>query len=226
MKLYAIGDVHGCSASLRALVQKLHLNTDDHLIFLGDYIDRGKDSKGVIDFILNLRKVGFTIECLRGNHEQMMLEAIADPQAMGGWIINGGANTLKSFGTEEVKMIDDVYLQFLTDTVFFIEKAEFIFVHAGLNFMNINPLSDQHAMLWIRDWYSMIDYQWLGLRKIVHGHHPITVTECEQLAANLAEGRVLDIDTGCVYANMPGKGQLCAFDVLDGKLIFQENLDR
>ncbi len=73
-RLFAIGDVHGCLHELKNLVeQKLKLRTDDKLVLLGDYIDRGPDSKGVIDYIMTLQKKGFDVVPLKGNHELMLL---------------------------------------------------------------------------------------------------------------------------------------------------------
>ena len=75
-RIFAIGDIHGCSNTFkRLLLDKIKIRKSDIIYCLGDYIDRGIDSKGVIDFILELRAEGYTIYTLRGNHEQMMLDA-------------------------------------------------------------------------------------------------------------------------------------------------------
>ena len=76
MKQYAIGDIHGCSKTFKELLDKIGLIEGDELYLLGDYIDRGPDSKGVIDTIFELREKGFKVICLRGNHESMLLDAL------------------------------------------------------------------------------------------------------------------------------------------------------
>ena len=100
MKCYVIGDVHGCLPELASLVESLPLERGDTVVFLGDYIDRGPDSKGVIDYLLELRKRGEqTTVFLRGNHEDMMLSFMALSGHHGdAFLLNGGVATLASYG--------------------------------------------------------------------------------------------------------------------------------
>src|SRR5215218_1348691 len=98
MPRYAISDIHGCCKTFRYMVEEvLHLQASDQLFLLGDYIDRGPDSKGVIDFILELRAKGYRVETLMGNHEFMMLETWEDASYLPLWLRNGGDTTLASF---------------------------------------------------------------------------------------------------------------------------------
>jgi len=76
MKKYVISDIHGCAKTFKALVDRISFSREDELYLLGDYIDRGPDSKGVIDHIWDLLETGYTVHCLTGNHEQMFLHAI------------------------------------------------------------------------------------------------------------------------------------------------------
>jgi serine/threonine protein phosphatase 1 len=93
----AIGDVHGCSAALRALLDAVAPAPDDVVVLLGDYIDRGPDSKGVLDLLLDL--VGrCQLIPLLGNHEEMVLAALSDHKALEGWLSCGGAETVLSYG--------------------------------------------------------------------------------------------------------------------------------
>jgi serine/threonine protein phosphatase 1 len=81
-RVFIIGDIHGCNKTFRKLVlEKISIRKTDKIYCLGDYIDRGPDSKGVIDFIIQLRKDGFNIHTLRGNHEQLLLESEIDEPA-------------------------------------------------------------------------------------------------------------------------------------------------
>ena len=98
-RIIAIGDIHGCAKTLHKLViDEIRIRKSDTIYCIGDYIDRGPDSKGVIDFILDLRKQGYQIRTLRGNHEELMMESGEDDQAYKDWVRNGGDATLKSFG--------------------------------------------------------------------------------------------------------------------------------
>jgi serine/threonine protein phosphatase 1 len=95
MRVFAIGDIHGCVRTTEALLEQISPGQDDHLVFIGDYVDRGPDSRGVISRLIRLRE-----ECkctfLRGNHEAMMLDFI-DHNDLELWRINGGMATLESY---------------------------------------------------------------------------------------------------------------------------------
>ncbi len=229
MRKFAISDIHGCKKSFEALLDKIAFSTEDELYLLGDYIDRGPDSKGVLDSIFALRKAGYQVHCLMGNHELMMLNAFADDGdiEMDFWLENGGVATIKSFVAEDGKPdIPNEYFAFVENLDYYFEVDAYILVHAGLNFQQGNPFSDQDAMLWIRQWYEDIDKQWLGTRVIVHGHTPMKKTTIEEQLRNLHNLPVLDIDAGCVYAGRrPEMGYLCAFDLDEQVLHFQKNVD-
>lgn len=99
-KIFVVGDIHGCLDMLKRLIDSIKWSpSTDRLIFIGDYIDRGKDSKGVVDFVLELRECSPLIQCLIGNHEQMFLDYLSaiDYQS---FLINGGLSTLKSYGMD------------------------------------------------------------------------------------------------------------------------------
>ncbi|MCX7635800.1 MAG: metallophosphoesterase, partial [Syntrophales bacterium] len=90
-RIFAIGDVHGCRQRLEALVDRIPLDYDgDTLVFVGDYIDRGPDSKAVVDFILELCEDIRHVVCLRGNHEQMFLNYINEGRDQDLYFFNGG----------------------------------------------------------------------------------------------------------------------------------------
>ena len=96
-KTFIIGDIHGCLDMLKGLMERIDWDPDkDGLIFLGDYIDRGADPKGVVDFILELSGEGRSVQCLMGNHEDLFLEFLAgaDPA---NFILNGGVSTMESY---------------------------------------------------------------------------------------------------------------------------------
>ena len=116
---YAIGDLHGCSKTFRKLVMDvIKLQKSDVLYCLGDYVDRGPDSKGVIDFILELRENGYTVNTLRGNHDQMMMDASKNSESLKDWLRNGGSTTLKSFNVQSYEELDSKYKRFFYETQF------------------------------------------------------------------------------------------------------------
>lgn len=213
---YIIGDIHGCNRSFQALLGRLALRPGDRLVLLGDYIDRGPDSKGVIDSIFSLREAGFEVVCLRGNHEQMLLNALTDAHDLQQWLDNGGRQTMASFGADRLRDIPEPYIDFINSTLHWYETGGCLCVHGGLDFSGANPLDNPHAMLWKRNWYGDIDYQWLGNRIIVHGHTPESIEPIREQLRNLDYQRYLNLDNGCVYAH-PGNrrgialGQLLAF---------------
>ena len=89
-RIFVIGDIHGCCNTFKKLLlEKLGIQKPDKIYCVGDYVDRGNDSKGVIDFIINLRGKGYRIYTLRGNHEQMMLDSTIDQERLYLWLKNG-----------------------------------------------------------------------------------------------------------------------------------------
>ena len=106
-RLFAIGDIHGCFDSLKELIENhIQLRKNDKLVLLGDYIDRGANSKKVIDYIIDLQVKGFDIIALTGNHEVMLLDSFDNEKNIPKWIQNGGTNTLKSFELDSIKSIN------------------------------------------------------------------------------------------------------------------------
>lgn len=228
MALFAIGDIHGCNQTFNALLDKFDFSKQDELVLIGDYIDRGPDSKGVLDTILKKRQQGYTIYCLRGNHEQIFLDAFTSISfTLQQFYRAGGKATLDSFGVKSVHEIDPYYLDFINSLPHFLEIGRFIFVHGGLNFEEANPLNDQDAMLWERFWHSQINYRWLGDRIIIHGHTPITKTEHEGMVALTKNGpdQAINLDTGCVYEDRTGMGVLSAINLDTFDCFYQENID-
>lgn len=228
MRKIAISDIHGCKQSFLALLDQLALTTSDQLFLLGDYIDRGSDSKGVIDTILNMQQNGYVIKCLMGNHEQMMLDALTgiNEEDTEIWLVNGGIETLRSYKVHDKPEIPQQHLHFMENLELYCEIDEYILVHAGLNFKMPLPLSDEISMLWIRDWYQNLNRSWLDERIIVHGHTPMPKTEIERQFQELKKLPVLDIDGGCVHkGRRRGVGYLVAFDMTNRELIFQDNIE-
>lgn len=227
LRKIAISDIHGCCKTFRKLVEStLCLHLEDELYLLGDYIDRGPDSKGVLDYILELKDKGYYIRTLTGNHELMLLGNKTQATSFPAWeSINGGALTLKSFGVKYIDDIPALYWDFFNNLEFYISLDHYLLVHAGFNFELDNIFSDTNAMAWIRSWYSSFDKIKAQNKIIIHGHTPIGKKYILNSLKNLYIYPILNIDNGCFRTNNEGMRQLCAFDMTNGKLYFERNID-
>lgn len=196
-KIFAIGDIHGCVSKLDQLMGKLQMNAkEDTLLFIGDYIDRGPDPKGVVDCILEIRKSMDHVVCLRGNHEQMFLNYYCEHRDEELFMHNGGLITLISYGIVKEKRAENMpmpesHLQFFSTLQPFYETDQYIFVHAGLR-PGI-PLEKQSTddLLWIRQEFFGSRYDF-G-KTVIFGHTPISY------GLPYMEKNKIGIDTGAVY---------------------------
>ena len=226
-RTFAIGDTHGCLDTLQALLDKIAFTTQDELIMLGDYIDRGPDSKGVIDKLMRLNTEGYNVKMLRGNHEQMFLDDY-NKETRKSYGIFGNEETLKSFGINSIRQTPTPYLVFMKSLPFYHLTDNYILVHAGLKFRKgQDPLADETNMMWVRDWYADVNRAWLGDRIIVHGHTPQPMEDTEMQLRALWYLPYLNIDCGACFKNKihQGGGRLCAFDLTNQELFFQENVE-
>jgi len=127
----AIGDIHGCITALTTLVDFVELRADDTIVTLGDYVDRGPDSRAVMDFIINLGQT-HQLVALRGNHEIMMLDAREKDSWLRPWLSYGGEETLQSYGGS-FDDVPDTHIDFLENKLQpYYESETHIFVHANL----------------------------------------------------------------------------------------------
>jgi serine/threonine protein phosphatase 1 len=195
---YVIGDVHGCLAPLKRLLDRLEPDLHrDRLLFMGDYIDRGPDSRGVVDYILQLqtRYPAENIICLRGNHEVMFLDFLAGKDREL-FVLNGGLSTLKAYwgenwdGQPSLALPPD-HERFYRELLPYYETSGYIFVHGGIK-PGI-PLEDQvdEDIYWIRGEFiaSTEDFG----RRVIFGHTPFKKP--------LILPNKIGIDTGLVYGN-------------------------
>lgn len=200
----AIGDIHGCSEALRALVAAIDPQPADTIVTLGDYIDRGPDSRGVIDQILGLEKRCRVVPLL-GNHELMLLDALQNPYAVGPWRDCGGDATLASYGGSLVK-IPGSHLEFIRRCRRYYETATHFFVHA--NYQDDVPLDEQpdYLLFWEHLFFA---------QPRPHDNDKIAIVgHTSQKSGEILDlGYVVCIDTFC-----HGSGWLTALDVGSGKL--------
>ncbi len=186
MRQFAVGDIHGCLKSLRVLECELGFGDGDTVITLGDYVDRGPDSRGVIDFLIGLRQ-RCQLVALRGNHEIMMLRARNDRSALMDWIACGGDATLESYGLAGLQDVPESHWEFLAATVRYHETEHDFFVHA--NVRPRLPLEDQPD-------YNLF-WEHLGgtIRPHVSGRRMICGHTAQTSGRPLELGHVVCLDT-------------------------------
>jgi serine/threonine protein phosphatase 1 len=209
-RLFAISDIHGCFKPFYELiVNTIKLTKSDQLILLGDYIDRGDQSKEVIDFIIDLTEEEFNVTPLAGNHEVMLTDSYYDPDVLPLWLMNSGMSTLESFGIQDIREIDNRYLEFFTTLDYYKIIGNMVFVHAGFDDFAINPFADKQSMIW----ECRLSYQnpKLSGKTIIHGHRPKTISYVKKLIGE--KSKVIPIDTGCIYEKQIGYGNLSALEV-------------
>lgn len=217
---FVIPDIHGCAITFHKLLhEKLKISKADTVYLLGDLVDRGPRSRAVLDLILDLRSQGFSINALRGNHEQMLLNAIQSESDVDTWLINGGKASLDSFGIRRPEDLNPRYRTLLDSLPFYIVLDDFILVHAGMNFERYAPFTDTWAMLWTRS--DRVDSSQIGNRRLICGHTPHGIPT---IRASLRKRMIL-LDNGCVYVNKSGLGNLTALELNSMELSFQENID-
>ena len=222
-RVYAIGDIHG---QLDLLIQLRQMISDDAetdrrernvIVYLGDFIDRGPESRGVVELLLNDPLAGFEEIHLKGNHEDFMLQFLDNPAVGEPWYLNGGDTTLASYGVERTAMMDGSprfiaicdrlrrklpieHVAFLRSLALYHVEGDYLFVHAGIR--PGRPIEKQEAqdLMWIREDFlaSNADHGCC----VVHGHSisPEPVVRRNRIG----------IDTGAFYT-----GRLTSL-VLDG----------
>ena len=201
---FAVGDIHGCLDKLQRLLAACEAYAGARparYVFLGDYIDRGPQSRGVIELLIQRQAARpGTIVCLRGNHEQMAIDAHASDRAVPLWLVNNGASTLRNYGGGR---ISPEHLDWLAALPFCHDDGLRFFVHAGIDLSVPLARQQPEVMLWMREpFLSECDDVDCG-RFIVHGHTPLR-TRTPDL-----HRRRLNLDTAAV---MGGPLSAAAFD--------------
>ena len=232
-KQWVIPDIHGCHKTLRALLDN-HIQPSKHdwLYFLGDYIDRGPDSKGVIDYIRSLQEDQYNIRLLRGNHEdycirsyeekKQFLNVLFRKNIISEWKKFGGKETMKSFGIKNPSDLPEEYIRWMKELEYYIELDDFIIVHAGFNFSVDDPFKDEQSMLWIREFNP--DKEKLKGKRVIHGHVPINLEMIYHMK-EYPSYQFIDLDNGIYMTGREGFGNLVALELNSRDLAIQYNLD-
>ncbi len=208
--VYGVGDIHGrpdlLDRLLDRIVQDAAAAAPDAartLVYLGDYVDRGHDSKGVIDRLIAGPPDGFEQVCLLGNHEAWLLNFLDDARAGAGWLMNGGAATLASYGVAAtygaresgklgairdafIEALPPAHLAFYEDLALFWRAGGYVFVHAGVRPGVALADQDPDDLIWIRDDFLTSGADFGAV--VVHGH---TIQDMPEVRANR-----IGVDTG------------------------------
>lgn len=224
-RTFVVSDIHGCNQTFQQLLKKIEFSHDDQLFLLGDYIDRGPNSKGVFDTILNLMDQDYSVACILGNHEEILLQAVEDfttQKAKKWYYFHGGKETLQSFGIGHPKDIPSQYIDFVQSLPYYIEFEQYILVHAGLNLQISKPFTDHYSILWMRKYEQTVNLGWLDGRRIIHGHTP---TDKQQIQQSILDvDTIIGIDNGCAYP-VNNLNNLCALELESQALYFHPNID-
>ncbi len=203
MKCYVIGDIHGCLEEMACLLEALPLEPMDRLVFLGDYVDRGPDSQGVVSHLIDLKGMGKQeVIFLKGNHEDMLLSYLGFPGKYGDmFLFNGGDATTTSYGVsrrnssphELLAAIPKDHLEFFKRLEIYYLMEPFLCVHGGIHPAKSLDAQIEKEMLWIRD-------------EFIHNKHALPYTV---LFGHTPRKEVLfhlpykvGLDTGLVYGNV------------------------
>jgi serine/threonine protein phosphatase 1 len=192
---YAVGDIHGSLGKMQALVEACRRHADGRamrFVFLGDYIDRGPDSASVVRAMMALQdELQERLIALMGNHEAWLLAVLDGDAPERGWLFNGGAQTLLSYGVRAASDLPDGHLEWMRSLRLSYDDGRRLFVHAGVNPDKPLDAQAEHDLLWIREPF-LTDGRDYG-RLVVHGHTPLETTEPE-----LRSNR-LNLDTAAVF---------------------------
>ena len=210
MRVYAIGDIHGCSGLLDRMIKAIREDLSTHpardalTVTLGDYVDRGPDSRGVLD---RLARNPFPTAylALKGNHEQLLAAFLTDPSVMGHWRQLGAIETLDSYGVPAGSLmrardyaqaaaafrdaLPPEHLQFLSQLKLSFDAGSYFLCHAGIRPGIPFDRQSEEDLLWIREEFlrSRMDFG----KVVVHGHTPVDQPE-------ILPNRI-NIDTGAFF---------------------------
>ena len=212
-RLFIVGDIHACPGELEALLKSLSLQTEDRLVCLGDYIDRGPDAKAVVDLLLGMRAdnvCSFTF--LKGNHEDMFLDFLGYDGLYGqAFLMNGGRQTIASYncdsltpGNEIALAMPEAHREFFLDLKLLFPVDDILCVHAGVNPSGSLDAQVTEDLLWIRE--AFFSYPHDLTCTIVYGHTP-------RVEVDFDLPYKVGIDTGLVYG-----GKLSCLEITEKKL--------
>ncbi|MBW5438831.1 serine/threonine protein phosphatase [Bradyrhizobium canariense] len=207
VRIYAIGDVHGRADLLQSLLTVIDADLARSApkraiqVFLGDYVDRGPDSRAVIDLLIERSKSHETV-CLKGNHEVFLLEVLKDPARLEEWRRYGGLLTLVSYGInptmnptpeQQIELIEGLRRALPPEHLLFLQQlrpsfacGDFFFAHAGVKPGVALERQKEEDLLWIRE--EFLESERRFGKYVVHGHTPVSVPDIRSNRINIDTG--------------------------------------
>jgi serine/threonine protein phosphatase 1 len=215
-RIFVIGDIHGCYSELKSMLEylsrKLDLSDKDLVVFLGDYIDRGPDSRGVLDALVDFKTRFPNCIFLKGNHEDMLLDFLGFGGNLGhAFLYNGGLETIQSYGisvfsppNEMMRLLPEDHFSFFNSLESVVTVRDYYLVHAGLNPSMSLEKQTGEDLFWIRE--SFLDAPHEFGKTIIFGHTP---------HREIFDNRPFKIglDTGLVFGN-----KLSCLELVSGKV--------
>ncbi len=223
--LYAVGDIHGRLDLLRSLLKRIEADARGQvqaskrtLVFLGDYVDRGPDSRSVVAELIAGPPQGFDAHYLKGNHEAILLDFLEDARYLDHWLINGGQATMESYGVDTealararadpetwrsafAEALPQSHLRFFRDLKLSVSFGDYLFVHAGVRPGVSLAAQTEEDLVWIRS--PFLDHTSPFGKVVVHGHTPAHLP--------VVRPNRIGIDTGAVFTD-----RLTALRLQDG----------
>ena len=227
--VYAVGDIHGRADLLGDMLRRIDRDAAASgpaerrtLVFLGDYVDRGPDSRAVVERVIGGLPEGFDAHFLKGNHEAMLLDFLEEPWRLEHWLMNGGEATMRSYGIDPeslwrldaapeawreafAKALPEAHLQFLKSLKLSVSFGDYLFVHAGVKPGVPLAAQQEEDLIWIRGPF-LNSVEPFG-KIVVHGHTPKD--------APVIRSNRIGIDTGACFSN-----RLTALKLKDGSREF------
>jgi len=224
---FVISDIHGCNQTFQKLIwDKIRLTKKDQLFLLGDYVDKGPDTKGLLDTIIYLQEVGYSIFPLLGNHEKELLDYEKEEFRFLKWHLTKN-NELNLLNKKKTKL-KKKYHRFFKKLPYYYILNDYYLVHAGFNTNNGKTFTDKTAMLELRKMkYSDKIFQG---KTIVTGHHCRSLNEIKKQI--VGKKKIINLDNGAVYKGKRKKymcaedmGNLCALNLDTKDLIVCQTND-
>ena len=228
VRIYAVGDIHGRADLLSSALRGIRLDCRQRpadrpiTVFVGDYIDRGPNSRAVLDLLLRWREDNEAV-FICGNHETFLPRFLANSRTLDAWRQNGGLETLLSYGLrptinpdrhEQVRLADELaralpreHLEFLESLDLAFSCGDYLFVHAGIR--PGVPIQEQTEddLLWIRD--EFLAHEQPFERFVVHGHTPVNVPDLRSNRINIDTGAFATGRLTCIVIDdCPGRSNL------------------
>jgi serine/threonine protein phosphatase 1 len=217
---FVISDIHGCKRTFKKLLKKIEFSPSDTLYIIGDMINRGNNSSGVLNHIIKLRELGYKINPIRGNHEQMLLDVYLNEKEN----IHSFLRFYKSADLLNTKgKIEKSHIKLLTELPYYYDLDNFILVHAAIDLTTDDIFENKEFMLYSR--YQRGNLAKLNDKKLIHGH---VAQDLKIIKKSIIDNeQIIGIDNGCIYKDFrKGQGRLVCLELNTMTIITQKYAEK